>query len=92
MAEDLRGLGIDVDCLPVLDVPIPVAHKIIGDRAYADDSADAARLGRAVPQGLMAGGVLPVMKHIPGHGRALANSHLELPRVNRGAKTCSRIL
>jgi len=82
MAEDLRLVGIDVDCLPVLDVPTAVAHKIIGDRAYADNPADAARLGRAAALGLMAGGVMPVMKHIPGHGRALADSHLELPRVN----------
>ncbi len=81
IANDLRELGIDVDCLPVLDVPTPVAHKIIGDRAYAQNPADVARLGRAAAQGLMAGGVMPVMKHVPGHGRALSDSHLELPRV-----------
>jgi beta-N-acetylhexosaminidase len=81
IAEDLRAVGIDVDCLPVLDTPAPGAHQIIGDRAYADDPAGVARLGRAAALGLMAGGVMPVMKHIPGHGRALADSHLELPRV-----------
>jgi beta-N-acetylhexosaminidase len=81
IAADLRALGIDVNCLPVLDVPTPDAHKIIGDRAYGQNPDDVARLGRAAAFGLMAGGVMPVMKHIPGHGRALADSHLELPRV-----------
>jgi beta-N-acetylhexosaminidase len=82
MAEDLRRLGINVDCVPVLDVPAPGAHDIIGDRAYAADPAGVALLGRAAAEGLIAGGVLPVIKHIPGHGRALADSHLELPRVD----------
>jgi beta-N-acetylhexosaminidase len=81
MAHDLRAAGIDVDCLPVLDSPAPGAHQVIGDRAYADNPGDVARLGRAAARGLMAGGVMPVMKHIPGHGRAMADSHLELPRV-----------
>ena len=81
IAEDLRAVGIDVDCAPVLDTPAPGAHDIIGDRAYAVAPDDVARLGRAAAQGLMAGGVMPVMKHIPGHGRARADSHLELPRV-----------
>lgn len=84
IAEDLRAVGIDVDCLPVLDLPIDGAHQIIGDRAYGRDPATVARLGRAAAHGLMAGGVLPVMKHVPGHGRALADSHLELPRVTAG--------
>jgi beta-N-acetylhexosaminidase len=81
IAQDLRAVGIDVDCLPVLDTPAPGSHQIIGDRAYAGNPADVGRLGRAAALGLMAGGVMPVMKHIPGHGRALADSHLELPRV-----------
>jgi len=81
IAQDLRAVGIDVDCLPVLDVPVEGAHGVIGDRAYADNPADVARLGRAAAHGLMAGGVMPVMKHIPGHGRAGADSHMELPRV-----------
>jgi beta-N-acetylhexosaminidase len=81
MAHDLRALGITVDCLPVLDAPIPGADNIIGDRAY-DDAPDAiAALGRAAAEGLLAGAVLPVMKHIPGHGRAMADSHLALPVV-----------
>ncbi|PPD44171.1 MAG: beta-N-acetylhexosaminidase [Methylocystis sp.] len=82
MAHDLREVGIDVDCLPVLDVPAEGSHAIISDRAYSRDPARAAKLGRAAAEGLMAGGVAPVMKHIPGHGRAKADSHLELPVVD----------
>ena len=82
MARDLAEIGINVDCLPVLDVPAPGGHGVIGDRAYAGDPAQVAIFGRAVAEGLMHGGVLPVMKHVPGHGRAGADSHLELPVVN----------
>ena len=82
IAHDLSSLGINVDCLPVLDVPVLGAHDIIGDRAFAADPATIIDLGRAQIQGLMEGGVLPVMKHIPGHGRAGADSHLALPRVS----------
>jgi beta-N-acetylhexosaminidase len=82
IAHDLAGLGINVDCLPVLDVPVQGAHDIIGDRAFASDPATIIALGRAQIEGLMEGGVLPVMKHIPGHGRARSDSHLVLPRVN----------
>jgi beta-N-acetylhexosaminidase len=82
MAHDLREVGIDVDCLPVLDVPAEGSHAIISDRAYSRDPGRAAKLGRAAAEGLMAGGVAPVMKHIPGHGRARADSHLELPVVD----------
>ena len=81
MAHDLKAVGIDVDCVPVLDVPVPGAHDIIGDRAYARDPATVAQLGRAAAEGLLAGGVLPVIKHMPGHGRAFADSHKELPTV-----------
>ncbi len=81
IAADLTAVGIDVDCLPVLDVPVADAHDIIGDRAYASEPALVARLGRAAADGLLAGGVLPVMKHVPGHGRARADSHLALPVV-----------
>ncbi len=81
MAHDLKAVGVDVDCAPVLDVPVPGAHDIIGDRAYAQDPASVAQLGRAVAEGLLAGGVLPVIKHAPGHGRAFADSHHELPVV-----------
>jgi len=81
IAGDLAGLGINVDCVPVLDLPVDGADDVIGDRAYAKDPAAIIALGRAVIQGLIEGGVLPVMKHIPGHGRATADSHLALPRV-----------
>jgi len=81
LAHDLAGLGINVDCLPVLDVPDPDGHQIIGDRAYGDTPEQVALLGRAAAEGLIAGGVLPVVKHMPGHGRARADSHRELPVV-----------
>jgi beta-N-acetylhexosaminidase len=81
IAHDLLDLGINVDCVPVLDVPDPQGHEIIGDRAYGDTPEQVATLGRAAAEGLLAGGVLPIIKHIPGHGRAMADSHLELPVV-----------
>ncbi|MFN4042494.1 MAG: beta-N-acetylhexosaminidase [Brevundimonas sp.] len=87
MAHDLKAVGIDVDCAPVLDVPTPGAHDIIGDRAYACDPATVAQMGRAVAEGLLAGGVLPVIKHMPGHGRAFADSHKELPVVDADLDT-----
>ena len=82
MAHDLAALGINVDCVPVLDVPDPSGHEIIGDRAYGKTADEVAFLGRAAAEGLIAGGVLPVIKHIPGHGPAMADSHLELPVVD----------
>jgi len=82
MAHDLAAVGIDTDCLPVLDVPAPDGHEVIGDRAYADTPDEVAALGRAAAEGLMAGGVLPVVKHMPGHGRARADSHHALPVVD----------
>lgn len=82
IAHDLHEVGIDVDCLPVLDVPSPGAHDVIGDRAYGDTADTVASLGRAAAEGLLAGGVLPVVKHIPGHGRAGADSHHDLPVVD----------
>ncbi|MGH7124293.1 MAG: glycoside hydrolase family 3 N-terminal domain-containing protein, partial [Stellaceae bacterium] len=81
IADDLAALGITVDCLPVIDVPKPGADPVIGDRAYSSDPDAVARLGRAACEGLLAGGVLPVIKHIPGHGRAGVDSHNALPRV-----------
>jgi beta-N-acetylhexosaminidase len=81
MAHDLRELGINVDCLPVLDVPAPGSHNVIGDRAYGDTPEIVAVLGRAAAEGLLRGHVLPVIKHVPGHGRAMADSHMELPVV-----------
>lgn len=81
-AFDLIRLGINVDCLPVLDVPVEGANNVIGDRAYGKDPAIVSVMGRAAAAGLKAGGVLPVMKHIPGHGRGMADSHLSLPIVD----------
>lgn len=81
MAHDLAAVGVNVDCLPCLDVPAADGHEIIGDRAYAAEPDRVAVLGRAAAEGLIAGGVLPVIKHIPGHGRASADSHHELPVV-----------
>lgn len=81
LAEDLKALGIDTDCAPVLDLPVDGAHEIIGDRAYGTSVDQVVALGRAVAEGFKAGGVLPVIKHIPGHGRATADSHLALPTV-----------
>jgi beta-N-acetylhexosaminidase len=87
IAADLSALGINVDCAPVLDLPSPGSHQIIGDRAFSEDPEMAARLGQAVCDGLVAGGVMPVIKHIPGHGRAIADSHVELPRVDTDLDT-----
>jgi beta-N-acetylhexosaminidase len=81
IAADLSEIGVNVDCLPVLDVPVPGAHDIIGDRAFGATPAVVIELGRAVIDGLLEGGVLPVMKHMPGHGRSVADTHLELPHV-----------
>ncbi len=82
IAAELAALGITVDCAPVLDVPVAGAHDVIGDRAFARDPAVVAALGRAAMAGLLDGGVIPVVKHIPGHGRASADSHRELPKVD----------
>jgi beta-N-acetylhexosaminidase len=80
-AFDLTRFGIDVDCLPVLDVPVEGASNVIGNRAYGTDPLKVAALGKAAAEGLKAGGVLPVMKHIPGHGRGMVDSHHDLPVV-----------
>jgi beta-N-acetylhexosaminidase len=81
IAHELLALGIDVDCAPVLDVPQPGSHDIVGDRALAREPYAVAALGLAWCQGFAEGGVAPVIKHIPGHGRAKADSHLSLPEV-----------
>lgn len=82
IAADLGGVGINVDCTPVLDVPVPGADAVIGDRAFSSEPVVVIDLGRAVIEGMIDGGVLPVMKHIPGHGRGNADSHLALPHVD----------
>ncbi|TIX67076.1 MAG: glycoside hydrolase family 3 protein, partial [Mesorhizobium sp.] len=81
-AFDLLRHGITADCLPVLDVPVEGASDVIGARAYGKEPGAVIELGRAAAEGLMSGGVLPVMKHIPGHGRAFADTHFELPTVD----------
>ena len=80
-AFDLKSFGINVDCLPVLDVPVAGSSNVIGDRAYGSDPVTVTEMGRAAAEGLKAGGVLPVMKHMPGHGRGMVDSHHELPVV-----------
>ena len=81
IADDLARLGITVDCLPVLDLPVSEADPVIGDRAYGSDPERVARLAGAVCAGLLAGAVLPVIKHVPGHGRARLDSHHSCPLV-----------
>jgi beta-N-acetylhexosaminidase len=82
IADDLGQLGITVDCLPLADVPVAGADGVIGDRAYGTDPIKVAAIGRAVTEGLDDGGILPVLKHIPGHGRATADTHFRLPTVD----------
>lgn len=91
IAADLAALGINMDCLPLLDVPIEGAHDVIGDRAYGTDVDTVSILAREAVNGLMAGGVLPVGKHIPGHGRAHVDSHLALPVVQTPFEELDRI-
>jgi beta-N-acetylhexosaminidase len=90
IADDLAGLGITVDCLPVLDLPASEADPVIGDRAYGSDPERVARLAGAVCMGLLDGAVLPVLKHIPGHGRARVDSHYACPRVETGFEELAR--
>lgn len=82
IAADLIDLGITVDCLPLADVPVAGADAVIGNRAYGTEPGKVAAIARAVTEGLEQGGVLPVLKHIPGHGRATADSHFGLPTVD----------
>jgi beta-N-acetylhexosaminidase len=82
IAADLIDVGVTVDCLPLADVPIAGADAVIGNRAYGTEPGKVAAIARAVTEGLEQGGVLPVLKHIPGHGRATADTHFRLPVVN----------
>ena len=90
IAADLIDLGITVDCLPLADVPVAGADAVIGNRAYGTEPAKVAAIARAVTEGLEQGGVLPILKHIPGHGRATADSHFGLPTVDTGAEELER--
>jgi beta-N-acetylhexosaminidase len=82
IADDLLPLGVTVDCLPLADVPAAGADAVIGDRAYGTSPDKVAAIARAVTDGLEQGGILPVLKHIPGHGRATADTHFRLPVVD----------
>ena len=90
IASDLRPLGIDVDCLPIADVPVVGGDPVIGDRAYGTEPGKVAAIAGAIAEGLQAGGVLPVLKHLPGHGRATADSHHKLPVVDTDRATLER--
>jgi beta-N-acetylhexosaminidase len=81
LAADLASVGADVDCMPVLDLALPETHDVIGDRSYGERPEAVAALGRAAAEGLLAEGVMPIMKHMPGHGRATVDSHQALPKV-----------
>src|SRR5271163_2272658 len=87
MAADLTAVGITVDCLPLADVPVAGSDRVIGDRAYGDTPGQVSAIAAAVAEGLMSGGVLPVLKHLPGHGRATADSHERLPAVDADRAT-----
>ena len=89
LASLLRDVGINTNCAPCLDVPVPGADAIIGDRAYGDHATVVSAVGKAVADGMMVGGVVPVIKHIPGHGRAELDSHLALPVVDTGRAVLS---
>jgi beta-N-acetylhexosaminidase len=90
LAAELADLGITVDCVPVLDVIVPGATEAIGNRSFGGDPALVAALGRAMAEGILAGGLLPVMKHIPGHGRATVDSHQALPVVRADLETLAK--
>jgi beta-N-acetylhexosaminidase len=91
IAADLIELGITVDCLPLADVPVPDADAVIGNRAYGTEPVKVAAIARAVTDGLEQGGVLPVLKHIPGHGRATADTHFKLPEVDTSRSELERV-
>jgi beta-N-acetylhexosaminidase len=82
IAAELLAMGINVNCAPLADIPVEGAHDIIGDRAYGKTAADVIMLGREMARGLLEGGVMPILKHIPGHGRARVDSHEDLPVVD----------
>lgn len=87
MGKYLKSLGIDVNCAPVADILYSFAHKIIGDRSFGENVDQVVKFANAAAQGLMDSGIIPIIKHIPGHGRALVDSHLKLPTVDTDLKT-----
>ncbi len=82
IAHELRSVGIDSNCAPMVDVAGPATHEFLRNRCYGSDPVRVAAMGRAAANGMLAGGVLPVVKHMPGHGRATMDSHFDLPRVD----------
>lgn len=82
MGKYLKSLGIDINCAPVADLYYPYADNIIGDRSFGEDASMVAKLALSAAEGLNNSGILPIIKHIPGHGRALVDSHLDLPIVD----------
>ena len=90
MADELGSMGVSVNCYPLLDLYFSGADKVIGDRSYGDNGDIVAKLGEAACEGLLSGGVLPVIKHIPGHGRATVDSHIDLPIVDTPRETLSK--
>jgi beta-N-acetylhexosaminidase len=90
IAADLLELGVTVDCLPLADIPVAGADAVIGNRAYGTEPGKVAAIARAVTEGLEQGGILPVLKHIPGHGRATADTHFRLPEVDRSQMELER--
>ena len=91
IAHELYALGIDSNCAPMVDVPGPETHEFLYNRCYGHDAQNIALMGQAANDGMLAGGVLPVIKHIPGHGRATADSHFELPRVSAARDDLDRV-
>lgn len=91
IAHELYALGINSNCAPMVDVPGPDTHEFLYNRCYGLDAASIAQMGQAANDGMLAGGVLPVIKHIPGHGRATADSHFELPRVSAARDALDRV-
>jgi len=90
IADELRAVGIDVNCAPLADLTFPDTHPFLKNRTYGADPAQVIRLARATAEGHFAGGVIPVLKHMPGHGRSLPDSHLHLPVVTAAAAELAR--
>ena len=90
LAADCTSIGVDVDCLPMVDIDFPETHAMIGERVYGDRPEPVAALGRAAADGLLDEGVMPVLKHIPGHGRANVDSHLDLPHIKASREELER--
>lgn len=91
MAAELRGVGVDANCAPVADVASEITHPFLRNRCYGTDPAVVAIIARAVADGLLAGGVIPVVKHMPGHGRSHVDTHMDLPMVTATAEELAAV-